>query len=188
MKITGILSFAVLLVTSAFAQEKNGYFEMNSDLDDGTISYRDTISADTLKAEEIYSILIDYLESDAVKSKEISGADDNQIKKELTFQTVGQKSDLGAAYDYRFSCVLTIDIKDSRLRYTFSEFKKKSSPGEPGMSMEAYIDSYKPKVSSTRSRDRYASRLDEIELSLHEQVSDIIYKMRKKLQKEEDEW
>lgn len=180
-----------LLAFSAFTFIGFGQnFEMNKDLNDGTISYQGVITADSLTSSELIEMSSEWLK--AAKFKQTLDSEDlenNEKIFDIIYSVVGQKSELGNAYNYRFSTKLKLEFKEGKVRYTFYEFKKKSSPGEPGMTMEAYIENYKPKISSTRSREKAAVRLDEIELDLHDQVNSVIHDLKETFKKEEkEEW
>ena len=65
---------------------------------------------------------------------------------------------------------------------------KKSSPGEPGSKLEYFIDNYAPVISSTKSRDREAKMLDQIEIAIATQVEDLIEELRTVFEFKTDDW
>ena len=107
-----------------------------------------------------------------------------------SFSTVGKKNAYTyKAYHYNFVCDVVLEFKDGKTRYTLENFKKKSSPGEPGSTLEYFIDNYKPKISSQKSRDREAKMLDAIELAIQDQVWDLIDEIKKTFgPKSSDDW
>jgi len=165
-------------------------FELNEDLNDGKIAFQGVVEADSVSQAKLIELAKEWLEKGEFKQKFVSeDLDKNEKVYEIIHSVVGKKSELGNAFNYRFSTLLKIEFKEEKIRYTFYKFLKKSSPGEPGMTMEAYIANYKPKISSTRSRDRAEARLDEIELGLYEKVSTVIQDLKNTFEPVvEEEW
>lgn len=182
------LLFSILLLP--FAGWNQGYFELNHDLDNGMVVYQNVIEAGdtTLSSSDILTIVMDVLKSNSdvndVDFDETSGS----ITADFLMRAEGKKSTLGSEYHYRFSCLVGIETKEGKIRYTFKDFMKKSSPGEPGMTLESYIESYQPKIKSEKAVERYALRLDEVELAIHEQVGELIHQMKKRLESEKEDW
>jgi hypothetical protein len=103
----------------------------------------------------------------------------SQLMTEVTFSTIGKAKSHGKAYHYNFTSELTLEFKKGKTRYTFDHFKKKSSPGEPGTTLEVFIENYEPTISSKKSRARQAKMLDEIEIDIDSQIGDLIVELKK---------
>lgn len=182
--------FLLAIFCIPFIGLSQGYFELNHDLDNNMVVYQDVVSASdsTLTSSDISLKIMEVFKanSDVTDSKfdEVSG----KITADYLMRAEGKKSTLGSDYHYRFSCIVEVEAKDGRLRYTFKDFMKKSSPGEPGMTLESYIESYQPKIKSEKAVERYALRLDEVELAIHEQVGELIHQIRKQIASENDDW
>ncbi len=161
---TGLLFVA--LATGSFAQ---GEFELRRDLEENSIGYADSIPVDSLSIEEFNSVFTYVVEEMDFKIKEIPTKTEGR-KFEYVFIVEGQKSELGSSYYYRFSTEVFAELTSNGVYITCTDFKKKSSPGEPGMSMEAYIENYQPKISSEKSRMKSDQRLDEIEKQIEEHI------------------
>lgn len=164
-------------------------FEMNKDLGDDFIVYQNIVQIDSLSKAELKGLAIKWETESKFDQKFISeDTEAGDRTYELIFSVIGKKSELGKEYHYRFSTKLKLEFKDQKLRYTFSDFTKKSSPGAPGMSLENYIKSYQPKISSVESRQKAEDRMDEIEMNLDKQVLVVIENLKKQFTANRNEW
>lgn len=158
----------------SFSQDE---FKLPHDSESNRVFYQGTIDNDSLDKTELYNKGIAYFEA---KNKKLSFKDENVgvIVGEAKFATVGKKSAYGKAYYYNFTCEIRIEFKEGKIRWTFDHFKKKSSPGEPGSTLEYFIENYAPVISSKKSRDRESKMLDQIEIAIATQVEDLIEELR----------
>lgn len=165
-------------------------FELNRDLKDGNFNYQGIVESGAKSADDLMKKAGSWLEKAEFKQElDTEDAEAHENIYDLIFSVIGQKSELGDAYNYRFAAKLKLEFKDGKVRYTFYDFVKKSSPGEPGMSMEAHVANYEPKISSKRSREKADKRLDEIEISIHEGVIQIIENLEQTFtEKKSDDW
>ena len=108
------------------------------------------------------------------------------IKAETQLSTKGQRSDKSKEYFYTFTHEITLEFKDDKVRYTLDNFKKKSSPGEPGSTLEAFIDSYNPTISSESTRAKAAQRLDKMEIVIQDHVDNTIVRLKDTFDPSED--
>lgn len=181
-----LLSFFLI----PFLGWSQGYFELNHDMDDRMVVYQNVIQSDdsTMSSSDISRLVMEVLKANSdVSDTELDQAS-GKITADYLMRAEGKKSTLGSEYHYRFSCEVEVEAKEGKIRYTFKDFMKKSSPGEPGMTLESYIESYQPKIKSEKAVERYALRLDEVELAIHEQVGELIYQIRKQIASEDDDW
>jgi hypothetical protein len=182
-----IFTLFIFVSCSIFSFGQN--FEMNRDLGSDKVSYQSVIATDSLTQTQLTEMAIKWEKQDKYMLKFVS---EDAVTKDRVYEIIynvkGKKSELGKEYDYRFSTVLKLEFKDQKVRYTFNNFIKKTSPGEPGMSMENYIAAYKPKISSTTTRDKSAMRLDEIETTLQDKVNETIEDLKKTFSFKKDEW
>lgn len=169
----------VVSATSSFAQ---GEFELRKDLGGNSIAYADSIPVDSLSTDAFNQAFAYVLEEMDFKITEIE-TKTNGRKFEYIFNVEGQKSELGDKYYYRFSSEIYAELTDKGVYITCKDFKKKSSPGEPGMTMEMYIDNYEPKISSEKSRMKADARLDEIEKQIDEQILKLLNAIEVRLEK-----
>lgn len=181
-----LLTLAISIASHlSFSQD----FEMNHDLENEKVVYQNVLAADSMNQNQLKEMLLKWEKAGKFDLKIIS---DDQVLGEkvyqFVFQVVGKRSEFGKEYDYRFTAFLKLQIKDQKLRYTFYDFVKKTSPGEPGMNMESYIASYKPKISSVDSRDKASMRLDGIEKDLHDKVNEVINDLKAECAGKKDEW
>lgn len=176
---------STLFATMSFSQT----FELNKDLGDDKIGYQGIIEFDSLSMEQFIALSKTW----TVKM----GADQALISSDETlgtfefselYKVIGQKSELGKAYDYRFTSLLKLEFKENKVRYTLTEFKKKTSPGEPGSTLEYYIANYNVDGVSIKSKTKDAIRLDEIEIELHEQINNVIFELKKHFNTKKEEW
>jgi len=176
-KIIGL--FILLGALSVQAQDE---FQLKQN-DNKKIEYQGVIeNADLAKAALFVKGLAWCQQTD--RNQTISFKDEaiGKIICEAAFTTIGKKNAYTTKeYNYKFTCDVNLEFKDGKTRYTLNNFKKKTSPGEPGSSLEYFIESYKPKVSSQKSRDREAKMLDQIELAIQDQVWDLIEALKKAL-------
>lgn len=168
-----------MICCAATAQNK---FELNKDLGGNSIAYVDTIAADSLSLEDLNMAITRLIEESDFKLEEIP-TKTNGRKFEYIMVVEGQKSELGSSYYYRISAEVFVEKIKENISITMTDFKKKSSPGEPGMSLESYIENYEPKISSVKSRERAEQRLDEIEIQIHEFVIELMEELRKEIEK-----
>jgi hypothetical protein len=182
-----IFTLTIFAACSIFSFGQN--FEMNRDLGPEQVSYQNVIVTDSITQTQLTEMAMKWEKQDKYMLKFVS---EDPVTKDRVYEIIynikGKKSEFGKEYDYRFSVVLKLEFKDKKVRYTFSNFIKKSSPGEPGMSMENYIAAYKPKISSTTTRDKASLRLDEIETALQDKVNETIEDLKKNFSLKKDEW
>lgn len=169
----------VVSATHSFAQ---GEFELRKDLGGNSIAYADSIPVDSLTTDAFNQAFAYVLEEMDFKITEIP-TKTNGRKFEYIFVVEGKKSELGDNYYYRFSTEVYAELTDAGVYITFKDFKKKSSPGEPGMTMEMYIDNYEPKISSEKSRMKADLRLDEIEKQIEEHVLKLLNAIELRMEK-----
>lgn len=177
----------IVLITSSLSWGQNEY-ELNRNEETKRVFYQGVIENAGLNKAALYKLGIAYFESKGMK---LTFEDENlgRIVTEATFSTIGKSNAYSKAYHYNFSCELTLEFKDGKTRYTFDNFMKKSSPGEPGSTLEAFIENYEPKISSQKSRDRQAKMLDEIEIDIDSQIGDMIVDLKKEFGTEsENDW
>lgn len=187
MRNFSLVLFFPLFSFLSFSQD----FVLNHDLKENPdkIAYQNVLTADSLNANQLNELILKWEKNGKFDIKLVS--EDQVLGEKLyqvVFQVVGKRSELGKEYDYRFTANLKLQVKDKKLRYTFSDFVKKTSPGEPGMSMENYVASYKPKISSVESRDKASMRLDGIEMDLHDKVNTIIDDLKNQISSTSEEW
>lgn len=179
------LSFSIL----GFTQDE---FQLNYN-DDKKVEYQGVIDNAGVTAMDLYKLGIAWCEN-TDRSNTIDFQDEkiHKIVAKSSFSTVGKKNAYTyKEYHYNFVCDVVLEFKDGKSRYTLENFKKKASPGEPGSTLEYFIDNYKPKISSEKSRNREAKMLDQIELAIQDQVWDLIDNLKKTLgpkQASKDDW
>lgn len=169
------LYFLIILATNvAYAQ---GYFTLPNDLNDESVSYRDTVLADSIYLRAMFGTQ-DWAKDIGLDLK-FRNQDSLGVNFIYTFNAQGKQSEYGKDFDYRFTAIVNLHNVGNGFEIIISDFVKKSSPGEPGMSLEAYIENYKPKISSTQTRFKSEMRLDEIEMTIDERVHDLLNWFRK---------
>lgn len=179
------LILSVLVASFSFAQS----FELNRDLGDDKVAYQGVIELDSLSNEDIISLGKSWAEKEGLEQELVSSDEENKkFEYSELFAVVGKKSEMGKAYDYRFTSQLKLEFKENKVRYTFYDFKKKTSPGEPGSTLEYYIENYNQSGVSIKSKTKDALRLDEIELELHEQINNVIYELNNHFVPRKEEW
>lgn len=182
-----IAVFVVLFGVSAMAQDE---FKLNYN-DDKKVEYQGVVENEGITKADLYKKAIAWVENSG-RSQTISFKDEEVGKVIATspFSTVGKSNYYSnKSYHYNFTCDVRLEFKDGKTRYTLENFKKKSSPGEPGSTLEYFIDNYKPDISSKKNRDKYAKMLDEIELAVQDQVWDLIDDIKKTFGPEKkDDW
>lgn len=170
-----LLIFAFVL--AGFTATAQDEYRLKYNEETSRVFYQGVIDNPTAKQAGLYTKGIAWFEQE---SKKLTFQDEevSRLVGEATFTTTGQSSAYSKTYYYNFTCEITLEFKDGRTRYTFDNFKKKSSPGEPGSTIEYFIDNYKPKISSKKSRDREAKMLDEIEIAIDSQIGDLITQLK----------
>ena len=179
--------FALLILSSSFVTYSQDEFQLDYN-DNKKVEYQGVIENAGLSAMDLYKLGIAWCEN-TDRSNTIDFQDEkiHKIVAKSSFSTVGKKNAYTyKEYHYNFVCDVVLEFKDGKSRYTLENFKKKSSPGEPGSSLEYLIDNYKPKISSEKSRNREAKMLDQIELAIQDQVWDLIDNLKKTLGPKED--
>jgi hypothetical protein len=176
--------FTLLSSVYTYAQDE---FQLPYNEESNRVFYQGTINNDSLNKLELFNKGVAYFDR---KNKELSTQDENVglIVGEAFFSTVGKKSAYGKSYYYNFTCEIRVEFKDGKIRWTFDHFKKKSSPGEPGSTLEYFIDNYAPVISSEKSRNREAKMLDQIETAIATQVEDLIEDLRTVFEVKSDDW
>lgn len=166
-----LLLFSLLFsAVAGFAQDE---YRLKYNEETNRVFYQGVIDNPDAKQATLYTKGIAWFEQ-AGKKVKFQDEEVSRLVGEATFSTIGKSSAYGKSYHYNFTCEVTLEFKDGKTRYTFDNFKKKSSPGEPGSTLEYFIDNYKPKISSQKSRDREAKMLDEIEIAIDSQIGDLI--------------
>lgn len=170
------LFFLVFALMGLLAKAQDLYHLKYND-ETNRVFYQGTIDNEDLDQSTLFTKAIAWFES---TGKTLSFKNENAglIVGEAMFSTIGKKSAYGKAYHYNFTCEITLEFKDGKTRYTFDNFKKKSSPGEPGSTLEYFIDNYAPVISSEKSRDREAKMLDDIEIAIDSQIGDLIQQLK----------
>lgn len=179
--------FTLLILSSSFVSFSQDEFQLDYN-DNKKVEYQGVIENAGLSAMDLYKLGIAWCEN-TDRSNTIDFQDEkiHKIVAKSSFSTVGKKNAYTyKEYHYNFVCDVVLEFKDGKSRYTLENFKKKSSPGEPGSSLEYFIDNYKPKISSEKSRNREAKMLDQIELAIQDQVWDLIDNLKKTLGPKED--
>jgi len=173
------MKYLYLILLCVFAQASFGQneFKLPYNASTNRVFYQGTMINDSLTKSQLYKKGLTYFEQ---KNKNLSLKDETTgvIISEAKFSTVGKKSAYGKAYYYTFTCEVKVEFKDGKIRWTFDHFKKKTSPGEPGSTLEYFIDNYAPVISSEKSRAKEAKMLDQIEIAIATQVEDLIEEMR----------
>ena len=172
---TKILTFSLFFITIfTYAQDE---FKLSYNDKINRVFYQGVMENDSLTKLELFNKGVAYFNR---KNKKMSTHDHHVglIVGEASFSTIGKKSAYGKSYNYNFTCEIRVEFKKGKIRWTFDHFIKKSSPGEPGSTLEYFIDNYAPVISNKRSRDREAKMLDQIEIAIATQVEDLIEEMR----------
>jgi len=180
-----ILVFVTLITAVSWGQNE---YELNRDAETNRVQYQGVIENSGLSKAELYKLGIAYFESKGMKL-DFQDESLGRVVTEATFSTIGKNNAYSKAYHYNFSCELTVEFKEGKTRYTFDNFMKKSSPGEPGSTLETFIENYQPKISSQKNRDRQAKMLDDIEIDIDSQIGDMIVDLKKQFGTEaESDW
>jgi hypothetical protein len=187
-----IALFIILGAVSTYAQDE---FQLKQN-DEKKIEYQGVIeNAAILKADLFTKGLAWCQQTDRNQTISFNDAEVGRLIVEAEFSTIGKKNAYTTkSYNYKFTCDVNLDFKDGKVRYTLTNFKKKTSPEEPGSSIEYFIENYKPKISSQKARDREAKMLDQIELAIQDQIWDLIDALKKALgattetETKTDEW
>jgi hypothetical protein len=187
-----IALFIILGTVSTYAQDE---FQLKQN-DEKKIEYQGVIeNAAILKADLFTKGLAWCQQTDRNQIISFNDAEVGRLIAEAEFSTIGKKNAYTTkSYNYKFTCDVNLDFKDGKVRYTLNNFKKKTSPEEPGSSIEYFIENYKPKVSSRKARAREAKMLDQIELAVQDQIWDLIDALKKALgaatetETKTDEW
>jgi hypothetical protein len=173
-----LLFLAVLFCSwAALAQDE---FKLDYN-DDQKIQYQGVVENADATQNDLFKKAIAWIEN-TDRSQTIDFKDEavGKVIAKSQFKTVGKSNYYSNhEYHYNFVCDVVLEFKDGKTRYTLENFKKKSSPGEPGSTLEYFIDNYKPKISSEKQRAKYAKMLDEIELAIQDQVWDLIEDIKK---------
>jgi len=184
MKYLFYLLVSMLTITT-WAQNE---YELKRNDETNRIFYQGVIENNKKSKEELYKMGIAWFESKGL-SLEFQDETLSQLMAEVNFSTIGKASVYGKAYHYNFSSELTLEFKDGKTRYTFDHFKKKSSPGEPGTTLETFIENYEPVISSKKSRARQAKMLDGIEIDIDSQIGDLMVDLNREFgPKSESDW
>jgi hypothetical protein len=149
--------------------------------DDKKVEYQGVVENEGVAQADLYKKAIAWIEN-TDRSQTIEFQDDKvgKVIAKSNFSTVGKSNYYSnKEYHYNFVCDVVLEFKDGKTRYTLENFKKKSSPGEPGSTLEYFIDNYNPKIDSKKNRDKYAKMMDEIELAIQDQVWDLIEDIKK---------
>ena len=189
-KIIGLFIF--LGTVSTFAQDE---FQLKQN-EDKKIEYQGVIENAEFNKSELFTKGLAWCQqTDRDQTISFNDEEVGKLIAEAAFTTIGKKNAYTTkSYHYKFTCDVNLDFKDGKVRYTLNNFKKKASPEEPGSSLEYFIENYKPKISSQKSRDREAKMLDQIELAIQDQVWDLIDDLKKAFgvqteeKKEDDNW
>ena len=167
---------SILTIFACFSSFAQNEFELKTN-DEGKVFYQDVIKADSSSLDELMDKALSLFKT----GKEKVTSEDRKlgiIKAETELTTKGQRPDKSKEYFYTFSYEITLEFKDGKVRYTFANFKKKSSPGEPGSTLEAFIDSYNPVISSESTRAKAAQRLDKMEIAIQDHIDNTIVRLK----------
>lgn len=159
--------------------------------DDEKVEYQGVVENAGVSKADLFKKAIAWIENtDRSQTIDFKDEEVGKVIAKSQFSTVGKSNYyLNKSYHYNFICDVVLEFKDGKTRYTLQNFKKKSSPGEPGSTLEYFIDNYKPDISSKKNRDKYAKMLDEIELAIQDQVWDLIDDIKKTFGPEKnDDW
>ena len=170
--------FLLLFLCAGLIAKAQDLYKLKYNDETSRVFYQGTIDNEKLNQSDLYTKGMAWFE-EAGKSMTFNDEAVSRIVGEAMFSTIGKKSAYGKAYHYNFTCEITLEFKDGKTRYTFDNFKKKSSPGEPGSTLEYFIDNYAPVISSEKSRDREAKMLDDIEIAVDSQIGDLIQQLKK---------
>lgn len=165
------------LLFAGFAAKAQDLYKLKYNEETNRVFYQGTIDNDSAKQSDLYTKGMAWFQQEG-KSITFNDEAVSRLVGEAKFSTIGKKSAYGKAYHYNFTCEITLEYKDGKTRYTFDNFKKKSSPGEPGSTLEYFIDNYAPVISSEKSRDREAKMLDEIEIAIDSQIGDLVQQLK----------
>lgn len=179
------LFLSTFVVLFAFIVKAQDDYRLKYNEETNRVFYQGIIENADAKQADLYTKGVAWFEEEGKKSK-FQDEEVSRLVGEATFSTVGKSSAYSKTYHYNFTCEITLEFKDGKTRYTLDNFKKKSSPGEPGSTLEYFIDNYKPKISSKKSRDREAKMLDEIEIAIDSQIGDLIVDLKKTFGPETD--
>jgi hypothetical protein len=182
--------FAIAFIGLSFAASAQDEFQLKMD-DDKKVEYQGVIENADAKSADLYKKAISWCEkTDRSQTVDFKDPEIGKIVAKSSFSTIGKKNAYTyKSYHYTFVCDVVLEFKEGKTRYTLENFKKKASPGEPGSSLEYFIENYKPKVSSEKSRAREAKMLDSIELAIQDQVWDLIDDLKKSLGPDaKDDW
>lgn len=167
-------SFIIGFIFSTFNLFSQDEFHLQYN-EDSLVHYQGVIENNDLDKAALFNKGLNWFDNtDRKNTIDFKDQEVGKIVGQAEFTTIGKKSAYSKAYYYTFTCELILEFKDGKTRYTLTNFKKKSSPGEPGSTLEYFINNYKPAISSKKSRDREAKMLDQIEIDIQEQVYDLI--------------
>jgi hypothetical protein len=155
------------------------------------VEYQGVIDNAEVSKADLYKKGISWCENtDRSQTVDFKDPEVGKLVAKSAFSSVGKKNAYTyKAYHYNFVCDVLLEFKQGKTRYTLENFKKKSSPGEPGSSLEYFIENYKPKISSEKAIAREAKMLDAIELAIQDQVWDLIDDLKKNLGPDsKDDW
>ncbi len=169
--------FSILFLFVAFTSNGQDEYRLKYNEETNHVFYQGIIQntdLDSVRARQIGKEWLEGTKQKIVLSKE----EENKLFGIVSFNTTGKSSVYGKTYYYIFTAEICIEFKNGKTRYTLNNFKKKSSPGEPGSTLEYFIENFKPKISSKKSRDREAQLLDEIEIELDSQIGDLVVELK----------
>ena len=170
-----LLSVGLLLMSPFFIQAQDE-FQLKTN-DKGKVFYQGVIESDSSSIEKLMDAGIKMFKTNDKKIL-IEDREIGLLKGQTQVSTTGQRPDKSREYYYTFTFEITLEFKDGKVRYTLDSFKKKSAPGEPGSTFEAFQEGYNPKISSESTRDKAAQRLDKMEITVQNHVDDIIVMLR----------
>lgn len=170
-----ILSISLLLLSPLLLNAQDE-FQLKTN-DEGKVYYQGVIESDSTSIEKLMDAGIRMFKTND-KEILIEDREIGLLKGVTKVSTTGKRPDKNKSFFYTFSFEITLEFKDNKVRYTLDSFKKKSAPGEPGSTLEAFIDSYNPTISSESTRAKSAQKLDKMEIVIQDHVDEIIVMLR----------
>lgn len=189
-----LIVFAIILIgVPTFAQDD---FQLKYN-DEDRVEYQGVIKHPGKTKNELFKLAELWCENTDRRQKvEFKDEEMGKLIAKSEFATIGKSNYFSnKEYHYVFTCDVVLEFKDGKTRYTLEKFKKKTSPDEPGSTIEYFIENYTPKIKSDKKRAQYAKMLDEIELAIQDQVWDLIDELKKTFgpageeeDEDEDDW
>lgn len=171
------LIFGIAFILVAFMGKSQDLYRLKYNAETNRVFYQGVIENTLLKQAELYTKGLGWCQQAGKVTKSTDPANSNIIA-EATFSTIGRKTSASKAYHYVFTAEIKLEFKDGKTRYSFDNFKKKTSPGSPGSTLEYFIENYQPTILSDKTRDSQAKMLDDIEIAIESQVMELITQLK----------